>query len=165
MRVTPAHVRPAHCTMTRNTGTANAACPIPATLCWRPTSSNARLGLSVCTCPRTCFFYRGTRAQARLDVVGGDELAGAVVERGVHVQLQVELEQAAEALQDAAIQVRVVLLLEQLLPQGPSGLWGLGVQCEQPAAHRCPGLHCASCSKKHFGVPAKPRKYRAKIGV
>ena len=165
MRITPAHVRPAHCTVIRNTGTANAASPIPATLCWRPTSSNAGLGLSVCTRPRTHFCDRGTRAQARLDVVGGDELAGAVVERGVHVQLQVELEQAAEALQDAAVQVRVVLLLEQLLPQGPKGLLGVRVQCEQPAAHRCPGLHRASCSKKHLRVPAKPKKHRAKIGV
>ncbi len=50
-----------------------------------------------------------------LDILCCDDLASLGVQRGVDVDLQIELEQAAKTLQDASIQVIIMLQLEQLL--------------------------------------------------
>ena len=50
-----------------------------------------------------------------LELVGCEQLAALLVESGVGIDLEVEFEQSTEAFQDAARQVSIVALLEQLL--------------------------------------------------
>ena len=50
-----------------------------------------------------------------LEIVSSDELASLVIQGWVHIQLEVILQQPSKTLQDAAIQVSVMLLFEQLL--------------------------------------------------
>ena len=57
----------------------------------------------------------GRGVAAYLHILCCDNLAGLGVQGGVDVDPEVELQQAPKALQDATIQVLVVLLLEQLL--------------------------------------------------
>lgn len=53
--------------------------------------------------------------EACLDVCGCDDLSSLGVKSGVDINLEVKLEQAAKTLQNASVQVVVVLQLEELL--------------------------------------------------